>query len=222
MSSRLWNIIGTVFVLVVLSGCSSSPPVRSIQEDIRATIEDLKLDGAEVQLGPELRSVEETLALAERFLAEQDTAEGERYLKLARLKANLLQRNYFDLKVRKEEERLALERKELERIEEERRKAAVEKEKEEVRRQAERAKKEKERLLPATHTVKRGETLPQIAALPDIYNDSTLWPLLYRANRDQIRDPNIIWPGQVLLITRNLSHEDIVEAKKYALERPIH
>lgn len=58
------------------------------------------------------------------------------------------------------------------------------------------------RTQPASYTVRRGETLPQIAARAEIYNDSTLWPLIYRANRDQIRDPKRLWPGQVLSIPR--------------------
>ena len=56
--------------------------------------------------------------------------------------------------------------------------------------------------LPSTYTVRRGETLPQIAGRTEIYNDATLWPLIYRANRDQIRDPKQLWPGQVLTIPR--------------------
>lgn len=55
---------------------------------------------------------------------------------------------------------------------------------------------------PSSYTVRRGETLPQIAARAEIYNDSSLWSLIYRANRDQIRDPKRLWPGQVLSIPR--------------------
>jgi nucleoid-associated protein YgaU len=67
----------------------------------------------------------------------------------------------------------------------------------------------------------RGETLPQIAAQSDVYNDLTVWPLLYRANRDQIRDPGHIWPGQVLRIPRNLSREEIAEARRYSQDKPL-
>ena len=66
------------------------------------------------------------------------------------------------------------------------------------------------------YTVRRGETLPQIAARTEIYNDSSLWPLIYRANRDQIRDPKQLWPGQVLKIPRHFSREDALEAKRYS------
>ena len=70
--------------------------------------------------------------------------------------------------------------------------------------------------LPTSYTVRRGETLPQISARTDIYNDSTLWPIIYRANRDQIRDPKRLWPGQVFVIPRNFSRAEAVEARRYS------
>jgi nucleoid-associated protein YgaU len=70
--------------------------------------------------------------------------------------------------------------------------------------------------------VTRGESLPFIASQPQVYGDRTLWPLIYRANRDQIRDPRHIWPGQVLRIPRNMGREDVAEARRYAQERGLH
>lgn len=70
--------------------------------------------------------------------------------------------------------------------------------------------------LPTSYTVRRGETLPQISARTEIYNDSTLWPIIYRSNRDQIRDPKRLWPGQVLVIPRNFSRDEAVEARRYS------
>ena len=70
--------------------------------------------------------------------------------------------------------------------------------------------------LVSSYTVRRGETLPQIAARAEVYNDSSLWPLIYRANRDQIRDPKQLWPGQVLKIRRNYSRDDLLEARRYS------
>ena len=69
---------------------------------------------------------------------------------------------------------------------------------------------------PSSYTVRRGETLPQIAARSEIYNDATLWPILYRANRDQIRDPKQLWPGQVLKVPRNYTRDEANEAKRYS------
>ena len=76
--------------------------------------------------------------------------------------------------------------------------------------------KESPQLQPQFYTVRRGETLPQISARTEIYNDSTLWPIIYRANRDQIRDPKRLWPGQVFVIPRNFSRDDAVEARRYS------
>lgn len=69
---------------------------------------------------------------------------------------------------------------------------------------------------PSVYIVKRGDTLPGIAARHDIYNDSFLWPLIYKANRDQIKDPKILYTGQDLKIPRDVSMEDIVQARREA------
>ena len=69
---------------------------------------------------------------------------------------------------------------------------------------------------PPAYTVRRGETLPQIAARTEIYNDSSLWPLIYWANRDQIRDPKQLWPGQILKIPRHFTRVEAIEAKRYS------
>lgn len=71
-------------------------------------------------------------------------------------------------------------------------------------------------VLPVIYTVHRGETLPQIAARTEIYDDAALWPLIYRANRDQIRNPRQLWPGQKLKIPRNFSRDDVTEAKRFS------
>ena len=74
----------------------------------------------------------------------------------------------------------------------------------------------KENLQNPFYTVRRGETLPQIAARSEIYNDASLWPVIYRANRDQIRDPKQLWPGQILKIPRHVSREEVLESKRYS------
>ncbi|HEY6838114.1 MAG TPA: LysM peptidoglycan-binding domain-containing protein, partial [Geobacteraceae bacterium] len=91
-----------------------------------------------------------------------------------------------------------------------------------LKKREEKARPPEQRPVAYHHTVKRGETLPQIAAQADVYGDMTLWPLIYRANRDQISDPRRIWPGQVLKIPRSLGRDEIVEARRYARERPLY
>lgn len=76
--------------------------------------------------------------------------------------------------------------------------------------------KQKEKPQLTFYTVRRGESLPQIAARVEVYADSQLWPLLYRANRDQVSDPRRIWPGQPLRIPRNVTAEELAEARRFA------
>jgi nucleoid-associated protein YgaU len=50
----------------------------------------------------------------------------------------------------------------------------------------------------AQHAVAPGDTLAAIARR--LYGDAALWPRVFEANRDQIADPNLIFPGQVLRV----------------------
>jgi len=52
----------------------------------------------------------------------------------------------------------------------------------------------------ATTTVSRGDSLWRISHLA--YGAGTRYAVLYRANRDQIRNPNLIYPGQVFVLPR--------------------
>lgn len=58
-------------------------------------------------------------------------------------------------------------------------------------------------LLPGqtnTYLVQESDNLWGIAAKPETYNDPYRWLLLYHANRDQIFEPDLIYPGMVLLV----------------------
>ncbi|HEU5185916.1 MAG TPA: LysM peptidoglycan-binding domain-containing protein [Gemmatimonadaceae bacterium] len=48
------------------------------------------------------------------------------------------------------------------------------------------------------YTVVAGDSLSKIAKRE--YGDAQKWRQIYEANRDQIKDPDLIYPGQVLTI----------------------
>ena len=71
------------------------------------------------------------------------------------------------------------------------------------------------------YNVGEGETLWTISAQPQVYGEGLLWPLLYQANRDQIKDPRQIFPGQTLGIRRDMTSEEQEEARQRARESDI-
>lgn len=66
------------------------------------------------------------------------------------------------------------------------------------------------------YEVRSGQSLADIAGLPEVYDDRLLWPLIYRANRDQIKTPREISPGQVLDIPRDKNRDELEAARQEA------
>jgi len=57
------------------------------------------------------------------------------------------------------------------------------------------------RKLPQVdYMVEKGDHLWGISEKETVYADPYMWPRIYRANRDQIEDPDLIYPNQVLVI----------------------
>ena len=69
------------------------------------------------------------------------------------------------------------------------------------------------------YTVIRGDNLWAISAKPSIYGNPYEWPLIYKANSDQIKDADLIYPGQVLAIDANPSASDVDAAIRHAKTR---
>jgi LysM repeat protein len=69
------------------------------------------------------------------------------------------------------------------------------------------------------YTVQRGNCLWCIAGKKEIYGNPYQWPLIYRANKDQIKDADLIYPNQKLKIDRNASKQTMEAAIKHARTR---
>ncbi len=70
--------------------------------------------------------------------------------------------------------------------------------------------------LPTAHTVVKGECLWWIAEYQQIYNDPFMWPLIFKANRDQINNPDLIYPNQVFQIPRAYQLAEVKESRRTA------
>lgn len=66
------------------------------------------------------------------------------------------------------------------------------------------------------YIISKGECLWTIAGKPQIYDDSFAWPLIYKANRDQIKNPDLIEVGQKLVIENYVPQPDWNKAIKTA------
>ena len=49
-----------------------------------------------------------------------------------------------------------------------------------------------------SYTVKKGDSLSKLAK--QFYGDAQQWHKIYEANRDQIKNPDLIYPGQTFRI----------------------
>ncbi len=69
------------------------------------------------------------------------------------------------------------------------------------------------------YQVVRGDNLWDISAKADVYSNPYQWPLIYKANKDQIKDADLIYPGQNLAIDQGASASDIDAAVNHAKTR---
>jgi len=221
------QIVCILLLSVFLTACST--PLPTWRSKISPLIDDLVRQEAPALFPQEYRSLLETYEHGEAlFQVRKDDKGADRYYQLAFQKAEMLKYGVEREKEQRETERRLREADIAAKAEQERQMRAAEEAEVRLRLQqiaqaaeASRLAQKKNRetppiLLPSSYTVRRGETLPQISARSEIYNDSTLWPLIYRANRDQIRDPKRLWPGQVFVIPRNFSRDEAVEARRYS------
>ncbi len=72
----------------------------------------------------------------------------------------------------------------------------------------------------AHYRVRRGDCLWTISAKDSVYGDPWEWPLLFRQNRDEISDPNLIYPDQSLAYRVHPSAADLADARRIAEATP--
>lgn len=212
-------------------------PATKFKADADLALERVRVSNMETLFPVETVDFYRTVQNGDSELISGNVRKADLYYALALGKAELLE-SFYRQELKKKEEAIRLEfelkRKAEEELERrkilEREMAAVQareavararKLEAENRQRAESARREKEVQPVTRHTVKRGETLPQIAALPEVYGDASLWPLIYKSNRDQISNPAVVWPGQVLRISRNFDKNDISEARRFSSGRPL-
>jgi nucleoid-associated protein YgaU len=212
--------------LVVLVGCAK-PPVNNLEET-RRIINYLQVSGASQLAADEYLAAVEALRKAELLVKQGDHHEAQEALAQAReLSSRALSLSDQRKHRLAEEQKILAEKKAKEAAE---RKAIVEKLPPELKKPIKipipplvaKPVPEPEPELepqPVNHVeVGEEETLASISARKEVYQDPSLWPLIYKANRDQIKDPRQIFPGQILLIPRDKSSEEMDAARLEAKE----
>jgi hypothetical protein len=70
-----------------------------------------------------------------------------------------------------------------------------------------------------SYEVMRGDNLWDISAKDSVYANPYQWPLIYKNNSEQIKDADLIYPGQVLDIDAAPTPNDVAAAVSHAKSR---
>jgi nucleoid-associated protein YgaU len=70
-----------------------------------------------------------------------------------------------------------------------------------------------------SYSVTRGDNLWSISGKDQVYANPYQWPLIYKTNRNQIKDADLIRPGQVFNIDQNASQSEVNAAISHAKTR---
>jgi len=151
--------------------------------------------------------IEEYMAILNLFREVQKEYDEERYLQVIEKagsitqRCNALQKKAREIDAQQKSEDLRFEkRKQLKKAE-----GLVE--------------EKKKKLEIIEHVVQFGECLWKICQEAQVYNNPLIWPIVYKANRSQIRDPDLIYPGQRFIIPRELPEDQIDGASLDAKRR---
>jgi hypothetical protein len=79
---------------------------------------------------------------------------------------------------------------------------------------------EKPVLSMSHYIVKKGDCLWSIAAKPSVLGDAFRWPILYKQNRDEIENPDLIEPREDLSYQKHYDSTEIDQAIRQARDWP--
>jgi len=221
MSRRLLLIISG---LLLLAGCAQ-PPVDELAKT-RSIVAQAYASGASRMAPEQYRIASGALSEAEALMQSGDYRKAAHRLELAR-------RFSAQALALTNQRKTAWEQEQQQKLAEQKAREEAERKAKILKAKAAAAKKEAkvkppppppapkpppEPVLLEKVEVAPGETLGSISARKDVYGDVQLWPLIYKANRDQIKDPKEIFPGQVFIIPRDKSPEEMEDARQEAKE----
>ncbi len=72
----------------------------------------------------------------------------------------------------------------------------------------------------STYRVRSGDSLWRISGKSSIYDNHFKWPLLYKANKSIIEDPDLIYPRQTFEVRKNWTRFEVEDAVQKAKETP--
>ena len=216
ISLRLSPAIFLLMLLIVTGGCSTTPP--PVEHDLaREAIMDANRAGARKMAIEEYREAHSTLERGEALIEDGDYEEAKEILFEAMILAHQAESTAYIRSLNLAENRIRqLEIQKVTLLQAWREAIADH--------DATIDFSDKEGLQPTeltSYTVTEGENLFAIAGRRKVYGDALLWPLIYKANRDQIKDPQQIYPGQRLTIPRGVTVQEIEQARNTARESKI-
>ena len=74
-------------------------------------------------------------------------------------------------------------------------------------------------MSPDSYTVQRNDNLWDISEMQEVYGNPFDWPIIYSHNRDQIKDADLIFAGQVFSIPREFKPREVAKAHAHAKSR---